>query len=215
MTLQSVESPRHVLINFSWDSDYAAAFFVLAGQFRDGIRVCLRQIDDLELALMLARIADHRAEFDHDKGFDEIRDRLPETQGPVPTCGTLTREVIETTVLPRAHKMGDRWLSHWSLWNLGQRHEAIRHLTMPLKVVGMTPEDLGVSSKSLLSGSADWLSLYYDLRNRYFKNSPGSQAEQTDGWLTREEEFDLVHHRTRRLWRMGKRQQVKLLSECC
>lgn len=189
-------------------ADYASAFFMLAGQPRDAIRICLRQLDDLELAIMLARIADYRTAHPglHSPTLLDLDKQAEER--PVPVCGDLLREVIETTILPNAQKAGDRWLSHWGLWNLGQRATAIRHLTLPLRDVGIEPKDADNRVRGVLSGSADWMSLYYDLRRRYFETdtdtADNKNLAESDTWLTRAEEWDMVRHRSQRLWVMGK-----------
>jgi hypothetical protein len=130
-----------------------------------------------------------------------------DVERPVPVCGEMLREIIETSILPEAHKRGDRWLSHWGYWNLGQRGQAIRYLTLPLEQIGIEPEDSGQRIKGVLSGSADWVALYYELRKRYFED-PGSARfsgqTETAGWLTRSEDWDMVKHRCQRLWAMGK-----------
>jgi hypothetical protein len=205
-TLQMIRLPQSERFFFAL-TEYAAAFFMLAGQPRDAIRICLRQMDDLEMAIMLARISDHRASHP-DSGERSILelDRL-DSERPVPVCGEMLREIIETTILPDAHKSGDRWLSHWAYWNLDQRGQAIRYLTLPLEAIGIEPEDSGQKTRGVLSGSADWVALYYELRRRYFGETGSmSLAEHgaTAGWLTRVEEWDMVKHRCQRLWAMGK-----------
>ena len=201
-----------MIADFIFDAvEYAAAFFMLAGQPKDAIRICLRQLDDLEMAIMLARIADYRTEHPGDHAPTLLELDKQDEERPVPVCGEMLREVIETTILPNAQKAGDRWLSHWALWNLGQRATAIRHLTLPLRDVGMEPEDADNRIRGVLSGSADWMSLYYDLRRRYFEtntNVTDSVAPLgSESWLTRAEEWDMVRHRSQRLWAMGKSNQ--------
>jgi hypothetical protein len=189
-------------------SEYAAAFFMLAGQPRDAIRICLRQMDDLEMAIMLARISDYRTAHPNlsERTLLELDKREADT--PVPVCGEMLQEIINASILPKAQKEGDRWLSHWAYWNLGKRGLAIRQLTLPLEDSEIEPEDTGGQIRGVLSGSADWVSLYYELRKRYFANyaslKPLAVDAEVDEWLTRSEEWDMVRHRCRRLWMMGK-----------
>jgi hypothetical protein len=215
LALLGLFTPAHT---YHWTTEYAAAFFMLAGQPRDAIRICLRQMNDLEMAIMLARIADYRTEHPGDYAPTLLELDKQDEPRPVPVCGEMLREVIETTVLPDARKAGDRWLSHWALWNLGQRSLAIRHLTLPLRDVGMEPEDADNRIRGVLSGSADWMSLYYDLRRRYSESgnsaSDSKSVAETDTWLTRAEEWDMVRHRSQRLWAMGKRHRDFSLSLC-
>jgi len=188
---------------------------MLAGQPKDAIRICLRQMDDLEMAIMLARISDYQASHpgSGERSILEL-DKL-DSNRPVPVCGEMLKEIIETSILPEAHKSGDRWLTHWAHWNLGQRGQAIRYLTLPLEQIGLEPDDSGQRIRGVLSGSADWVALYYELRKRYFADAiktPPVGQNATAGWLTRVEEWNMVKHRSRRLWAMGKHALFSILE---
>lgn len=80
---------------------FAAAFFLLGNSLKDAVNVCIRQLDDLQLAIVLART------YEGDNG-------------PV------LRALLEETVLPLAFRDGQRWLATWALWMLGRRDLAIQ-----------------------------------------------------------------------------------------
>lgn len=86
--------------------EYAAAFFLLGGALKDAIRICLKQIGDVQLAIALARVVE---------GNDD---------GPV------LQEVLRGTVVPLAFKDGNRWLASWAFWLLNRRDLAVRILVV-------------------------------------------------------------------------------------
>ncbi|KAI0305003.1 RAVE protein 1 C terminal-domain-containing protein [Russula brevipes] len=90
--------------------EYAAAFFVLGGSLKDAVNVCLRHLDDFQLAIALARVVE---------GDD----------GPV------LRNILEENVIPLAFKKGNRWLGSWAFWLLHRRDLAVRILVTPLQDV--------------------------------------------------------------------------------
>ena len=83
--------------------EYAAAFFLLAGNLRDAVNVCAQQMQDLQLAIAVARVYE---------GDD----------------GLIFRELLEDRVLPQAASEGNRWLATWAFWMLGRRDMAVRVL---------------------------------------------------------------------------------------
>ena len=87
----------------NYDVEYAAAFFLLAGNLRDAVNVCANQLQDLQLAIAIARV----------HGGDD--------------CLVL-RELLEDNVLPQAAFDGNRWLATWAFWMLGRRDMAVRAL---------------------------------------------------------------------------------------
>jgi hypothetical protein len=86
--------------------EYAAAFFLLGGALRDAVRICLKQIGDMQLAIALARIVE---------GNDE---------GPV------LQDILRETVVPLAFADGNRWLASWAFWLLRRRDLAVRVLVV-------------------------------------------------------------------------------------
>ncbi|KAI0271408.1 WD repeat-containing protein [Gloeopeniophorella convolvens] len=89
--------------------EYAAAFFLLGDSLKDAVNVCLRNLEDFQLAVALARVVE---------GGDD---------GPV------LREIINGTVIPLAFREGNRWLGSWAFWLLHRRDLAVRILVTPLQ----------------------------------------------------------------------------------
>jgi hypothetical protein len=87
--------------------EYAAAFFLLADSLKDAVNVCLRNLNDLQLAVGIARAYE---------GDD----------GPVLRC------IIDEHVLPRAVSTGDRWLASWAFWMIGDRGKSVQALLVVL-----------------------------------------------------------------------------------
>ena len=83
--------------------EYAASFFLLAGNLQDAVNVCAHQLNDLQLAIAVARVYD---------GDDSL----------------VLRSLLEDKVLPQAAFDGNRWLATWAFWMLGRRDMAVRVL---------------------------------------------------------------------------------------
>ena len=92
-----------------FSAEYAAAWFLLAGNLRDAVSVCVNQMDDLQLAVAVARVYD---------GDDS----------------NVLRFLLRDKVLPQAAMEGDRWQATWAFWMLGKRDMAIRALIVGLFV---------------------------------------------------------------------------------
>lgn len=88
---------------FVW-LEYAAAFFLLGGSLKDAVSVCLRNLQDFQLAIALARVVE---------GDDN---------------GPIFIDILKTTVIPIAFKEGNRWLASWAFWMLKRRDLAVRIL---------------------------------------------------------------------------------------
>ncbi|KAI0286916.1 RAVE protein 1 C terminal-domain-containing protein [Russula aff. rugulosa BPL654] len=91
--------------------EYAAAFFILGGSLKDAVNVCLRHLDDVQLAVALARVIEGRDD------------------GPV------LRNTLYENIIPLAFKKGNRWLGSWAFWLLHRRDLAVRILVSPLQDV--------------------------------------------------------------------------------
>ncbi|KAF9455073.1 hypothetical protein P691DRAFT_770160 [Macrolepiota fuliginosa MF-IS2] len=89
--------------------EYAAAFFLLGGSLKDAVNVCVRQLNDFQLAVALARVAEQSNE------------------------GPILKDILRNTVLPIAFQTGNRWLSSWAFWLLHRRDLAVRILLTPLQ----------------------------------------------------------------------------------
>lgn len=99
----SVSITCNIVVNCHWTllalAEYAAAFFLLGECPKDAIRICIKHLQDYDLAIFIARIR-------HDR---EV----------------LLPWVIETYIAPRAMELNDRWLMHWCSWVQGKKEQAI------------------------------------------------------------------------------------------
>lgn len=84
---------------------FAAAFFLLGDSLKDAVNVLLRQVNDFQLAIAIARVHE---------GDD----------GPV------LKFILEETVLPLAFEKGFRWLASWAFWMLKRRDLAVQTIVV-------------------------------------------------------------------------------------
>lgn len=88
--------------------EFAVAFFLLGNALSDAVHVCVRQLNDVALAIALARVFEN------------------EDQGPV------FKRVLRQYAVPHAHETGDRWFGMWAHLVLGEYAEAVHMITKPL-----------------------------------------------------------------------------------
>lgn len=86
-------------------TEMAAAFFLLGGSLKDAVNVCLKHLNDIQLAVALARVVE---------GDD----------------GPMFSDLLKTTVIPTAFKEGNRWLGLWGFWKLNRRDLSVRILVV-------------------------------------------------------------------------------------
>ncbi|KAL0580829.1 regulator of (H+)-ATPase in vacuolar membrane [Marasmius crinis-equi] len=89
--------------------EYAAAFFLLGNSLKDAVNVCVKQLNDFQLAVAIARIVEQSNE------------------GPV------LLSILNNTVIPTAFREGNRWLASWAFWLLHRRDLSVRILVTPLQ----------------------------------------------------------------------------------
>ena len=130
-------------------AEYAAAFFLLAGNLQDAINVCANQLHDLQLAIAVARV------YDGDKSL-------------------ALRSLLEEKVLPQAAFEGNRWLATWAFWMLGQRDMAVRVLISPVSALVDSPNPPDLQSKSYLSSDPALVVLYKQLRGKTLQALKGA-----------------------------------------
>ncbi|BGO90977.1 hypothetical protein NBRC10512_002265 [Rhodotorula toruloides] len=152
---------------------FAAAFFLLGGSLKDAVSVCIRQLDDFQLAIALARTYE---------GGDD---------GPV------LRSLLEETVVPLAFAKGYRWLGSWALWMLGRRDLAVQIIVTPLSdLATRLPYKLPVVSSPAREDPA-LVFLFAQLRSWSLQTVKGAIA------VPGKTEFNFVLHISRILCRMG------------
>ncbi|KAJ3161107.1 regulator of (H+)-ATPase in vacuolar membrane [Geranomyces michiganensis] len=122
--------------------EYAAAFFLLADKLKDAVSVCLKQLNDPQLATILCRLYE---------GED----------------GPILKETITTHILPNAIAKGDRWLAAMAFTMLKQRDQALFAVLSPLdKLLPDGVEPIFTPSAQALSDPA-LLVFYHYLRRSY------------------------------------------------
>jgi len=129
--------------------EYAAAFFLLAGNLQDAVNVCAHQMQDLQLAIAVARVYE---------GDDSL----------------VLRSLLEDKVLPQAALEGNRWLATWAFWMLGRRDMAVQVLISPVYTLINSPETPNLQSKSYLSSDPALVVLYKQLRERTLQTLKGA-----------------------------------------
>ncbi|EPS40624.1 hypothetical protein H072_5490 [Dactylellina haptotyla CBS 200.50] len=129
--------------------EYAAAFFLLADRPKDAVNVCFTQMNDLQLAITVARV------YDGD-------------EGPV------LKELLEEKVLPLAAKEGNKWLASWAFWLLNRKDLAVRSLMMPIHSLILGAETPGVG-KIFLADDPALVILYKLIRDKTLKSLRGAE----------------------------------------
>lgn len=154
--------------------EYAAAFFLLADNLDSAVSVIANQMDDIQLAVAVARVY----------GGDD--------------CPEL-KKVLETRALPKAVVEGNRWLATWCFWLLGQRSNAVRALVSPLHNVVTLPdvEPESLQAKSFLNDDPALVILYRQLREKSLQTLKGALM------VTGSEEWNFVTKTASLLRRMG------------
>ncbi|KII93785.1 hypothetical protein PLICRDRAFT_101217 [Plicaturopsis crispa FD-325 SS-3] len=153
--------------------EYSAAFFLLGGSLKDAVNVCIRQLDDFQLAVALARVVEQS------------------NDGPV------LRDVITNSVLPIAFKDGNRWLGSWAFWLLHRRDLAVRILLTPLPDIAAA---LSISVTDIGEPHYDDPSLallFSQLRSKTLQTAKGTSE------ISGRAEFNFVLQMARVFCRMG------------
>lgn len=139
--------------------EYAAAFFLLADSLSDAVGVISNQMQDIQLAIAVARVYE---------GDD----------GPVLTA------LLEEKVLPEAVREGNRWLATWAFWMLNKRDKAVRSLVSPLSDLTSPAGTPKLQSKLFLTDDPALIVLYEQLRAKSLQTlrgalsiSPGAEWE--------------------------------------
>ncbi|KAL8709370.1 MAG: hypothetical protein Q9220_005864 [cf. Caloplaca sp. 1 TL-2023] len=138
--------------------EYAAAFFLLAGNLRDSVNVCLHQMKDLQLAVTVARV------YEGDNGL-------------------VLRTLLEEKILPQAAMEGNRWLATWAFWMLGKSDLAIRALISPVDSLLDRAEPPHFEAKSYLANDPALVVLYKQLRGKSLQALKGaSKISPREEW---------------------------------
>ena len=154
--------------------EYAAAFFLLAGNLQDAVNICSTHMKDLQLAIAIARV------YDGD-------------ESPV------LRSLLEEKVLPLAAREGNRWLANWAFWMLGRRDMAIRALMSPVHTLIDWSDPPSRQARLYLSSDPALIVLYQEFRRKMLvmSSSKGPPA------ISSQEEWAFVLQTARTYVRMG------------
>lgn len=119
--------------------EYAASFFLLAGSLKDAVNVIIKQLNDIPLAVAVARVY----------GGDDSES---------------FKSLLEDTILKKAVADGDRWTTSWIYWKLGKSELGVRALIVsPDEVEVYTAVR---SSKYFLEADPVLIMLYKTLRDK-------------------------------------------------
>ncbi|KAI9875830.1 MAG: regulator of (H+)-ATPase in vacuolar membrane [Pleopsidium flavum] len=129
--------------------EYAAAFFLLAGNLKDAVNVCFHQLRDVQLAIAIARVHE---------GDD----------------GLVLQGLLEEKVLPQAAVDGNRWLATWAFWMLNRRDRAVRALISPIFTLLENPESPRLQARSYLANDPALVILYKQLRGKTLQTLKGA-----------------------------------------
>ncbi|KAJ3174760.1 regulator of (H+)-ATPase in vacuolar membrane [Geranomyces variabilis] len=122
--------------------EYAVAFFLLADKLKDAVSVCLKQLNDPQLATILCRLYE---------GED----------------GPILKETLSSHILPNAIAKGDRWLAAIAFTMLKQRDQALFAVLSPLDtLLPESAEPITIPGAQALSDPA-LLVFYHYLRRSY------------------------------------------------
>ncbi|KAI9089649.1 RAVE protein 1 C terminal-domain-containing protein [Phlyctochytrium arcticum] len=126
--------------------EYATAFFLLADKLKDAMNVCLKQLRDPQLAIVICRLYEGE-------------------NGPVQL------DTITNVILPQALENGDRWLASMLFTMMKQRDNALLATLSALEglIPEANPEDTAsvTKIKCRLYSDPALLVLYHHLRRSY------------------------------------------------
>jgi len=156
--------------------EYAASFFLLAGDLKSAIGIISNQMNDLELAIAIARVY----------GGDD--------------CVEL-KDLIMNKVLTNAQVEDDRYMASWAYSFLGEDSKAIQVLIKPLHRVIQSTDMVNGHKSSYLSNQDPIISeLYKHLRDEM--TSPASKIN-INHVITAREEYSFIKRNAIILRRMG------------
>jgi hypothetical protein len=161
---------------------YAAAFFLLGDSLWDAVNVCAHQLEDLQLAIAVARVY----ECDHQS--------------------TALRRLVEQAILPLAvESVQGRWIASWAYAALlDQKDLAIQVVVRPIHtVVGKSlrdySQDGGMVGSLSFAANDPLLSLWYtQLRTKLIKDN-----SWRSNIVSAQEEWHFVMRCVRQYLRMG------------
>ncbi|BFZ62436.1 regulator of (H+)-ATPase in vacuolar membrane [Saitoella coloradoensis] len=128
--------------------EFAAAFFLLGDSLKDAVNICVRNLEDYQLAIAICRV------YEGDNG-------------PV------LRDLLERHILPLAAEKGDRWLASWAFWMLKARDKAVRGLITPLETLIEIPGPM-IKSDDAYADDPALVILYREIREKSLQTLKGA-----------------------------------------
>ncbi|SZF05541.1 unnamed protein product [Blumeria hordei] len=153
--------------------EYSAAFFLLADCLKDAINVLSTQLNDLQLAVAVARVY--------------------EGDG-----GPILNQFLEDRVVPLGLQNGDRWIVSWALELLGRRSDSLQALMLPTYTLLDSPQQLDPQARSFLKHDPAILSFYAYLRQEFMR---ATKIEGSG--VSSKMEWNFVLRSARQFTRMG------------
>lgn len=160
---------------------YAAAFFLLGDAVTDAINVCVNQLNDMQLAITIARAY----------GGDD---------------SPILHDLILDKVLPEAAETGNRWMANWAFWIINRRAKAVRSLISPIHTLledspaspkSESPARNSLQAKSYLSNDPALVVLYRHIREKTVQTLKGALM------INPREEWNFIVQNARLYSRMG------------
>ncbi|ODQ51977.1 hypothetical protein SAICODRAFT_82421 [Saitoella complicata NRRL Y-17804] len=128
--------------------EFAAAFFLLGDSLKDAVNICVRNLEDYQLAIAICRV------YEGDNG-------------PV------FKDILERHILPLAAEKGDRWLANWAFWMLKARDKAVRGLITPLETLIEIPGPM-IKSDDAYADDPALVILYREIREKSLQTLKGA-----------------------------------------
>ncbi|KTW26422.1 hypothetical protein T552_02903 [Pneumocystis carinii B80] len=138
--------------------EYSAAFFLLADKLQNAVNICVKNLQDISLAIAISRVY----EGDDSQTF---------------------KNLLTTYIIPDAIKFNDRWIACWAFWILGKIDLSIKSLVLPLtSLLEKNSENIiPINSKEMFEGDPSLIILYKELKSKslqIFRNPVISQYQE-------------------------------------
>ncbi|KTW32865.1 hypothetical protein PNEG_04325 [Pneumocystis murina B123] len=138
--------------------EYSAAFFLLADKLQNAVNICIKNLQDISLAIGISRVYE---------GDDS----------------QIFKNLLRTYIIPDAIKFNDRWLACWAFWILGKIDLSIKSLVLPLTSLleKNSKSIIPINYKKMFDGDPSLIILYKELKSKssqIFKNPVISQYQE-------------------------------------
>ena len=148
----------------------------MGGSLKDAVNVCVRNLDDIQLAIALARVVE--------QGDD----------GPV------FQDLLKRIVVPLAFNTGNRYLASWAFWKMHRRDLAVRVLVVPLADLATSLSEVTIIQIGVDEHYDDpsLALLFSQLKSKTLQTAKGTSE------ISGRMEFMFIHQMAHVFCRMGK-----------